>query len=1097
MSEQPPEARILIAAGARAAESVLMDAVGEHVAASRSDPRVLARPVRIVVPSQSLRQHVSAALVRRFGAVAGVQVQTLRSLALEVLERAGAPMRAGDRIVPLLVRSMARREAEIASRFATLRDGFGALVAPVKDLLDAGLTEAQLPAVLEAVAALPLPDEERERVAGLVRVAGRATVALDVLGIDTRSVLLRRALAVLERNAEVVLPRRALFVHGFADATGVATDVLVGLLRLGNACVVVDRPPDPADPARPDPGETFLQRFLGRLSVAARVEEAGLPAAAPSLSLRRAPGTAAEVRGVACDVRVLLDGGTAPESIGVVARMLGPFRAALREQFTALGIPFTVTRPGEGRDGIGRRFRALLDVLERGAETPTDRWLDALVLTPDERVVESDLRLGLHVLGAARLFHVADVPEEQIAGGVALPVARAPEAAEEAVRDLARRRVSGPLLRRLVARARVAREAIGLWPFEDRVGAFLDRVEAFAVDALGWSADGDVAAALAACLQSLRSELPMALDLQGEERFLLLRDAFAEIGAAPPGGRGAGVAVLEVVEARGRTFDHLFVVGLNRDVFPRVVLEDPLFPDAARAGLVEQGRGILADLPLKLGGFDEERYLFAQLLSASPDVRLSWQALDDEGRERAPSTLVERLRLARPELEVETLRTPFSAAEGEGVRSPVEHAVRAALHDSRAALERILPFAVSRSLQEAAQLARRAGASLEGHDAASLSESRLAALSMLEPQGGLPANLGPGLGLVGPRRRGDGEGRLLSVTLLESIARCPWRAYLTRVLRLEPVPDALDGLPDLDPLLVGSALHRVVERIVKEGLGDERRSLEEARERGARPVPWPSNIRLREIVEAESEVLLREEGRYSPGLTRVLVARLQPLLAEVFERLWKPHGPAPHLLGAELRAEVPVEDDAGVARTLAFRADLVSAGSDGSVITDLKTGAPISRAKKEPTRRKHLVAAIARGQALQAAAYARAGEEGRYAFIDPARSRGFPLSTVRADDSEVRQAFDAAVRTLLAVWDEGAFFPRLVLPEGVSARLPCHTCEVREACAHGDSGARRRLTELGAAEAGDAGLPVLLDAARRGFMLPAAKGAPDGSVEDA
>ena len=69
-----------------------------------------------------------------------------------------------------------------------------------------------------------------------------------------------------------------------------------------------------------------------------------------------------------------------------------------------------------------------------------------------------------------------------------------------------------------------------------------------------------------------------------------------------------------MTEARARTFDHLFLIGLNRDVFPRSMREDPLLPDDLRRIL----QRVLPDVPIKRAGFDEERYLFAQLLSARP-----------------------------------------------------------------------------------------------------------------------------------------------------------------------------------------------------------------------------------------------------------------------------------------------------------------------------------------------------------------------------------------------------------------------------------------------------------------------------------------------
>ncbi len=85
-----PSGRILIAAGARAAEAALMERLDALLAEARRDPSLLKVPVRIVVPSRSLRLHVAAAIVRRRGrSVAGVSVQTLFGLAAEILERSG------------------------------------------------------------------------------------------------------------------------------------------------------------------------------------------------------------------------------------------------------------------------------------------------------------------------------------------------------------------------------------------------------------------------------------------------------------------------------------------------------------------------------------------------------------------------------------------------------------------------------------------------------------------------------------------------------------------------------------------------------------------------------------------------------------------------------------------------------------------------------------------------------------------------------------------------------------------------------------------------------------------------------------------------
>lgn len=75
---------------------------------------------------------------------------------------------------------------------------------------------------------------------------------------------------------------------------------------------------------------------------------------------------------------------------------------------------------------------------------------------------------------------------------------------------------------------------------------------------------------------------------------------------------------------RGRTVDHLFVVGMQDDVFPQGRFEDPLIPDSERAriGLREIGDGA------------EEERLLLQLLfdSAEKDIRFTYATGDGFGK---------------------------------------------------------------------------------------------------------------------------------------------------------------------------------------------------------------------------------------------------------------------------------------------------------------------------------------------------------------------------------------------------------------------------------------------------------------------------------
>src|SRR5262249_25522554 len=140
----------------RAAETVLLDGVGALLDAAARDLSLLALPVRVVVPSRSLREHVAAVLAARRGrGVAGVVVQTLFGVACEVLARAGEAPPKGGLLFDLFAQRFARLERSLSRPLDGLVDGYGAVAGAVRDLLDAGLTAAHADAAEEALAAGP------------------------------------------------------------------------------------------------------------------------------------------------------------------------------------------------------------------------------------------------------------------------------------------------------------------------------------------------------------------------------------------------------------------------------------------------------------------------------------------------------------------------------------------------------------------------------------------------------------------------------------------------------------------------------------------------------------------------------------------------------------------------------------------------------------------------------------------------------------------------------------------------------------------------------------------------------------------------------
>jgi PD-(D/E)XK nuclease superfamily protein len=158
-----------------------------------------------------------------------------------------------------------------------------------------------------------------------------------------------------------------------------------------------------------------------------------------------------------------------------------------------------------------------------------------------------------------------------------------------------------------------------------------------------------------------------------------------------------------------------------------------------------------------------------------------------------------------------------------------------------------------------------------------------------------------------------------------------------------------------------------------------------------------------------------------------------------------------------------VGDAAGSLRHVLFKADRVDKAAGGLVIwTDYKTGKPISDAHRPDVRRRHFLDRVRKGTHLQAVAYLLGSEgesKGRYLFLKPGLDEGDRELAVTTADEDFIEAFAAASEAVLAAWESGSFFPRLVELDGRKEPGRCAYCAVAEACLRHDSGARQRLFE--------------------------------------
>lgn len=1055
--------RVITCRGARAAERCLL----EQLAGVRATaPEDLALPVRVVVPSKSLRRHLLRALARRMGAAAGLQVQTLFGLALEVVSRAGLVVPRADAAFEVQVRRLAAVEPALRAGLDELTDGYDAVVGAVRDLLDAGFLPGNGEGVLERLdeVAEAVAPERVERARALVRLAAAAVEDAESGGLRRSMCALQVAEEVLLARGPDLLPTRELFVHGFADVTGVAADLLVGLLRVLGGTVVLDRPPDPADPALDDLGGAYLSRLEERVAhLEQAADEVGDPRA--EIELAEAPDLESEARWVAERIRGLLNEGVEPERIGVVGRSLEAMALPLRRHLRRLGVPFSAEGAVVPGAGPRRRLGRLTELLRRGTASEVELWIEARA----GRLGATELLLGLRVLGIPRLADLAVLTADAAPStGVPLPIAFAPEEDEAETTDISEpRRLSSDRLRRAVAEARQLVDAL-----ERRVvvgpATLHRRLTVQVLAALGWDEESGESRAVHDALDGLCREFPESFELTGPEWLKLLRDRLGRVGEVPLGGGGAGVQVLTVMEARARTFERLFVVGANRGAFPRVVHEDPMLPESVRARLAAD---VLPEMPVKRRSADEERYLWAQLLSSAPAVAVSWHVYGAEGT-RTPSPFVDRL--GRREGVAGPVPVPqLWSADGIAARprTAYELAVLEAPAAGARGMAAILEPAVAEGRTDS-------GAEPASVAAGALAQARAEVLAAVErPKDATAAS--PWFGFTGAG--GASEDEALWVTLAEKTGTCPLQAFIERRLGVLPLPDPLLGLPGIGGALVGQVVHGVLESVVREAV-DNRGALEAVLRRTPAEVRWPDRTRLDGLVLDEAQKVASKEGLAPWGMAPLLAARARRFL-EVEHGLEWAEGSLPGVLGTEVEGWAVV---AGVSARLRFRADRVDAEGPTAVLVDYKTAKPEVEAKTEPSRSDNLRARIARGRLLQAAAYSQAtgahDARGRYLYLKPGDAwvdLVRELSVARDDDRFI-EPFASAVRCIVAARKHGLAFPRLEEADGRQA-AHCGYCGVAEACRRGDSAFRRDLVRWMQSAAG-AGDPSV-DAARELWWL--------------
>jgi ATP-dependent helicase/DNAse subunit B len=517
----------------------------------------------------------------------------------------------------------------------------------------AGFADALGDAVAELESALLDPAELEGDIAALY-LDYRAE--LDRLGLWDRQ-LRRGHAAQLVANDLTAWDGTPVFAYGFEDLTGAQWALLEALA--GRADVTVSLPYEPGravfaslertagDLARLADGriqELPPQRWY-RADALAHLErtlfterDESPPALEGAVRFLEGAGSRGALELVADEILALLRAGKPAEKIAVVAPSVERRRAALEPVFGSFGIPYAF----EGTMPLGRTplGHALLGLL-RFSLGGTRRDLFAFLRSPYS--------------GLPR--HRADFLEGRLRGRAVSEPARVEEESQKllghslpALDEL--RSAASPLEgTRALARS-MLRHAYGL---EAPPANDLARLDLRAHEAVG------------ELISELEEWQGLGEAVGPEQLVGALERAPVRLARAGDPGR---VAVLDLLRARTRRFEAVFVLGLEEGVFPRRAVETPFLPDDLRRELEQRGRRLARPDPLA-----RERYLFYTACTRPWELLvLVRESADDEGRPREASPFYDEVRSRFDTAEVErwTRRRPLSDLTWDVGKAPTE-----------------------------------------------------------------------------------------------------------------------------------------------------------------------------------------------------------------------------------------------------------------------------------------------------------------------------------------------------------------------------------------------------------------------------------------
>ncbi len=741
---------------------------------------------------------------------------------------------------------------KLAERGAGAR---AALWATIRDLKDATVDPLACLRALEEGLFGPREGEEAQKLRALFMLYAAVLETSRALEVGTRDDVVS-AVVPWVPSSQFLTRLHHIYYYGFYDLTQVQLSLLEAAVRRTSVTIYF--------PLSDDSSYDFAKRFFDRHIQPlvdsstqlrrARASDEPVHSAQdsrPSIQVFSTVGPEDELTLVCKEVlRLVETQGYRFDEVGVVARTLAPYEAALRRVFDRHRIPFATTGSTSARFEPAAKIllqfatlpltdfprRAVLDVVTSpfyvskpmpgsGPEPRTELW----------RLAVSSLGITRGEEEWARLSTV---------GGLAPLVGDRAEAdeSEDVDVDLHHIQIDGDQLRLLWGRVSGLIRDFGSFPTH---GTYAELTDAFTGIAARYLAVPGISEEWNEQEDEATREPMVALDAAIQDTLMRIRQldcvggtiTYAEwvqtftrameqaVMPIAPWHR-PGVRVLDAMAARGLPFRALFLLGLNEKVFPRFITEDAFLHDRHRRVLDET---IGYKIDEKLAGYDEETLLFALLTEAAGSrLYLLHQRADRQGRVVAPSPFLAEIR-------------GTDRLDGQpGGDLPRRLADRVGLPQFEPSLQTHEELALHLVLQgRDPSPAMAAG----GRDAL-LFHNGWESLRGIESQG----KPGDYDGVTGPL---DGywqdlTARGLSPTPLEQYARCPFQYFCAQVLEL----DALRHEPEAEfsARSVGDLCHSVLracyQRVIEAG------SLERLASAEAR----------RDIVESSSAEVFRDHA---------------------------------------------------------------------------------------------------------------------------------------------------------------------------------------------------------------------------------------------